>query len=170
MGGLSNFVSDNLLNGSDKNFGETAGNYDAGKASAWDVAGAGAMFAGNIALNVIPGGGEARGAEVAAHIAEEGIYDVVTSTGERYVGQSGNISRRLAEHVANNKITAEAAENAIRTEVKGSKTAREIAEQLKIDSYGGIDNLANKVNPIGRRRLDLISPGVIPRCLHRYRF
>jgi hypothetical protein len=43
--------------------------------------------------------------------------------------------------------------------VPGGKTLHEIAEQLKIDSLGGKDNLLNVVNPIGPRRLNLMPPG-----------
>ena len=161
MGETSQFVDKYVMKGSTANLGQVAGEYDSGCASGLDVAWAGAQFGGNLALNVIPGGGEARGAEVAAHAAEEGIYDVVTQTGERYVGQSGDITRRLAEHVADEKITKEAADNAIRIGVDGGKDAREIAEQLRIDSYGGKRFLANKVNPIGRRRIGLLGPGYL---------
>lgn len=87
MGGLSNLVSTNLLNGSDTNLGSTTGNYDAGNASAWDVAGAGAMFAGNIAVNVVPGGGEARGAEVAAHVAEISMDEAVARAASHVGGE-----------------------------------------------------------------------------------
>jgi hypothetical protein len=39
--------------------------------------------------------------------------------------------------------------------VPGGKSAREIAEQQKIDEFGGMRNLLNKRKPIGRGRLDL---------------
>ena len=39
----------------------------------------------------------------------------------------------------------------------GSKLDREIAEQLLIDSKGGVPNLVNVVNPIGPKRF-----GVMP--------
>ena len=38
----------------------------------------------------------------------------------------------------------------------GGKTAREIAEQRKIDELGGIDSLLNLRNPIGPQRFDLM--------------
>jgi hypothetical protein len=38
----------------------------------------------------------------------------------------------------------------------GRQDPREIAEQQKIDEFGGIRNLLNKSNPIGQRRLDLM--------------
>lgn len=45
-----------------------------------------------------------------------------------------------------------------RTEVLGGKTSREIAEQQRIYSHGGIEsgNLANKRNPIGPNRQHLL--------------
>ncbi len=81
----------------------------------------------------------------------EGVYVAETVAGETYVGQSGNIANRLAQHVDNGFITQNAADNATLYEVLGGKTSREVAEQSVIDSYGGIDNLANQVNPIGGR-------------------
>ena len=97
---------------------------------------------------------------VAAETANEGIY-VVRSEAGNYVGQSGNIIQRLAQHVSTGKFTQAEVDAAERFAVSGGKTAREIAEQLKIDSaeFGGIDNLLNKVNPIGVRRLDLMPDG-----------
>ena len=51
--------------------------------------------------------------------------------------------------MATGKITPRAALNAITWEVRGGRTAREIAEQLRINDLNGIGGLANKVNPIG---------------------
>lgn len=50
-----------------------------------------------------------RGAQIA-----EGLYVVDAAAGARYVGQSGDISGRLAQHVASKKISQEAADNALR--------------------------------------------------------
>jgi RHS repeat-associated protein len=88
----------------------------------------------------------ARGAEIV-----EGIYVVETVAGETYVGQSGNVASRLAQHVFNGKITQEAADAARLFEVLGGKASREVAEQAMIDALGGIEELANIVNPIGGR-------------------
>jgi len=87
---------------------------------------------------------------------ESGNYVVSTPAGE-YVGQSGNISTRLEQHVASGKFTQAEVDAAERFAVQGTKLDREIAEQLLIDSKGGIDNLLNKVNPIGPKRF-----GVMP--------
>ena len=84
-------------------------------------------------------------------VIEEGTYVVKTAQGE-YVGQSGAISRRLQQHVANGKFTQAEVDAAERAMVTGGKLQREIAEQLLIDSKGGVDNLLNKVNPIGPKR------------------
>ena len=70
---------------------------------------------------------------------------------DKYVGQSGNLDARLAQHVASGKITTEAAKTAQKFEVFGGKTAREVAEQRQINGLGGIEQLGNKVNPIGGR-------------------
>ncbi|MFS0729447.1 RHS repeat-associated core domain-containing protein [Curtobacterium sp. 1P10AnD] len=88
----------------------------------------------------------------------EGIYVIRTARGT-YVGQSGNIDRRLAEHVVSGKFSLDEVSSAERFEVTGGKTAREVAEQRKIDELGGVGNLLNKVNPIGQRRIALMGPG-----------
>lgn len=85
-----------------------------------------------------------------AQIAE-GVYSVNTVAGARYIGQSGDISGRLGQHVASGRITEGAAASANRFEVLGGQTAREVAEQRLIDSSGGIPSLANRVNPVGGR-------------------
>lgn len=87
-----------------------------------------------------------RGAQIA-----EGVYVVKTANGAKYVGQSGNIEARLAQHMNSGKTTSTAVESATKLEVLGGKTAREVAEQRTINQIGGLDKLANKVNPIGGR-------------------
>jgi hypothetical protein len=87
---------------------------------------------------------------------ESGNYVVSTPRGE-YVGQSGNISNRLDQHVASGKFTQAEVNAAQRIAVPGSKLDREIAEQLLIDSKGGVPNLLNVVNPVGPKRF-----GVMP--------
>jgi len=46
-----------------------------------------------------------------------------------------------------------------RAEVLGGKTTREVAEQLRINRLGGIDNLENIRNPIGSARQQLLFAG-----------
>ena len=70
MGGFSFWVDRNLMGGSTENFGNVTGKYDSGCASGWQVAGAGAWFGANLAMNAIPGGGEAHAAEV---VGEDGL-------------------------------------------------------------------------------------------------
>lgn len=99
----------------------------------------------------------------------EGIYEFVTASGNRYIGQSNNIARRLNEH------GERVAENAtiLFKEVKAIKgltgrESREIAEQLHIEKVIGRrverditnigpNHLENLVNPVGKSRLHLIA-------------
>jgi RHS repeat-associated protein len=97
----------------------------------------------------------------AAEVVNEGIY-VIRGAEGTYVGQSGNIARRLSEHLIENggRFTREELNAADRFAVPGGKTAREIAEQQKIDEFpNGIDDLLNKRNPIGPRRFHLMPEG-----------
>ena len=89
-------------------------------------------------------------------IAEEGIYEFPATSGKTYVGQSGQITGRIGQHMRSGKLAASDATRVGRTEVLGGKTAREVAEQMRIDELGGIENLENKVNPIGAKRRNLL--------------
>jgi hypothetical protein len=91
-------------------------------------------------------------------LPEEGVYVIRGSEGT-YVGQSDNISARLAQHVASGRFTQAEVDAAERLAVSGGKTAREIAEQQKIDELGGIGRLLNRRNPIGRARFNLMPRG-----------
>jgi RHS repeat-associated protein len=91
-------------------------------------------------------------------VVKEGIYEFTAKSGKTYVGQSSDITRRLGQHVRTGKVTQAAADAAQRTEVLGGKTAREVAEQMRINQLGGIKNLENKVNPIGPARSGLLPP------------
>jgi len=93
--------------------------------------------------------------------ANEGIY-VVNSARGTYVGQSGNIAQRFSQHLIENggRFTQDELDAAERFGVSGGKTAREIAEQQKIDEFpNGIDDLLNQRNPIGPRRFNLMPEG-----------
>ena len=98
-------------------------------------------------------------ASVAGAAAEdatnEGIY-VINSARGAYVGQSGNIANRLTGYVSSGRFSQGEIDAAQRIEVFGGKTAREIAEQQKIDELGGVDSLLNIRNPIGASRFDLM--------------
>lgn len=96
------------------------------------------------------------GRKAAAAGATEGIYEYTSKSGRQYVGQSNDIDRRLGEHIRDGRVTPEEAARATRTEVPGGKTAREIAEQRRIDELGGVDNLENVRNPIGQNRRHLM--------------
>ncbi|HET6550098.1 MAG TPA: RHS repeat-associated core domain-containing protein, partial [Solirubrobacter sp.] len=128
--------------------------------SGWQAAALGADVLGAVVPFATGGGAVVRAAAHERQITE-GIYEVVTKEGLPYVGQSGNIEQRLAQHVRSGKITQEAADAAARTEVMGGKTAREIAEQRRINEVtngvGASDpGIANKVNPIGPKRQHLL--------------
>ena len=118
-------------------------------------------IAGTVVATVITEGAAAEGegatAASKASKVKEGVYEVVEGD-KTYVGQAGDIDRRLAEHVGSGKITAEAAANAKRTEVLGGKTAREVAEQKAINAKGGIKGgkVTNQRNPIGKARKHLL--------------
>jgi RHS repeat-associated protein len=88
--------------------------------------------------------------------ATEGIYEFTAASGKTYVGQSGNIAARMEQHMASGKLLLGTPVNT--TEVLGGKTAREIAEQLRINELGGIRNLENIRNPIGANRQYLLPP------------
>ncbi|MCU1492252.1 MAG: hypothetical protein JWO62_16, partial [Acidimicrobiaceae bacterium] len=101
------------------------------------------------------GGAEADAANATETSVNEGVY-VIRSTGGNYVGQSGNIDQRLAGYVSSGRFTQAEVDAAERTLATGGKTAREVAEQLQIDSMGGVDNLLNIRNPIGDGRVSLM--------------
>ena len=86
------------------------------------------------------------------HNTCEGIYVFMTTTGKTYVGQSVDVARRLAEHVNAGRLASAATATIIN--VTGGKMSREIAEQMLINSLGGLPStvLANRVNPIGFSR------------------
>jgi hypothetical protein len=88
-------------------------------------------------------------------VVKEGIYDFQAASGKTYVGQSSNIPRRLTQHLRSGKLPA--GNPVTFKEVLGGKTAREIAEQTRINELGGIKNLENKVNPIGPKRAHLMA-------------
>jgi RHS repeat-associated protein len=124
---------------------------------------AGGQIAGMVGVTVATAGVGSAGAGVTASSAvKEGIY-VIRGASGTYVWQSGNLAVRLGQHAAGAEARFTAAEvaNAQRIEVLGGKTAREVAEQLMIDSLGGTDRLLNIVNPIGQLRLNLMPAGYL---------
>jgi RHS repeat-associated protein len=113
-----------------------------------------ATIAGNAGANEAP----------AAAVPKEGIYEGpdATAPGKTYVGQSGNIPERLTQHGESGTGKFPAGTKVSTTEVKGGKTAREIAEQKRIDQLGGVKSkpgskTSNERNPIGPKRKDLVN-------------
>jgi RHS repeat-associated protein len=99
-----------------------------------------------------------------ATVPKEGIYEGpdATAPGKTYVGQSGNIPERLAQHGESGTGKFPEGTKVSTTEVKGGKTAREIAEQKRIDQLGGVrskpgSQTSNIRNPIGPKRKDLVN-------------
>lgn len=101
----------------------------------------------------------------AIRVAEEGkvnsgIYEFIDAkTGKTYVGQSGDIDRRIAEH--GDRVASDVK----RTEVIGGKTERELAEQRRINELTAgkgaqSGELANKRNSVSRDRADKLGEDV----------
>lgn len=99
-----------------------------------------------------------RAAAAPTKVATEGIYEFTAASGKTYVGQSGDIAARIDQHLASGKLLQKDLSTLRTTEVLGGKTAREVAEQLRINQLGGIENLENIRNPIGPARQYLL-PG-----------
>jgi hypothetical protein len=103
-------------------------------------------------------------AAVRAHRAEkkvEGIYEFAdkSADGATYVGQSGNVEKRLQTHAKAGRHEAGTAQV---TQVEGGRTAREVAEHQRIQEItGGVPAkdspaVSNKRDPIGVKRKDLL--------------
>lgn len=93
-----------------------------------------------------------------------GIYEFpdLLNPGKTYVGQSGDVDRRLKQHERTGRY---APGTAAVTPVPGSKLDREIAEQNRITTLGGIGGgkVSNEKNPIGRNHFQQAIPrGLIP--------
>jgi RHS repeat-associated protein len=108
----------------------------------------------SMALKLLPFWRSGKACSAAAKaVAKEGIYEFIAASGKKYVGQSGNIPRRLGEHARSGKLP-EGAEVVTR-HVPGGKAARQVVEQRRIDELGGIGKLEYEVNPIGPGRRHL---------------
>lgn len=80
-----------------------------------------------------------------------GVYEFVAETGERYIGQSKDIFRRLRQHLKSGKLSQ--VEDALIYPMPGSsKLERELLEQSMIDEAGGVKNLRNSRNSVGESR------------------
>lgn len=100
----------------------------------------------------------------AAATSNEGIYEFPDQQagGKPYVGQSGDIPQRLAQHEAAGRLSSGTETT---TSVSGGKTAREIAEHERIQQLTGGQKasnspaVSNQRDPIGpNRRADLDIP------------
>lgn len=100
----------------------------------------------------------AKGLDAAADANKgvKGVYEIVENGKATYVGQSKDVGRRMSEHArAKNKDGSPkfGSDAEVRVkQVEGKKVDREIAEQELIDANGGIRNLKNKRNAIGKKR------------------
>lgn len=79
------------------------------------------------------------------------VYVFTGTTGRKYVGISSNIDRRLAQHVRAGSVTPANALAAQRFEVSGSRLSMRIAEQRRINGFGGVGVLQNRINSIAPR-------------------
>jgi hypothetical protein len=127
---------------------------------------AGRMGSWILAIVSVAGAGEAA---FAKQPVQQGIYEFAdaASPGRTYVGQSGNLPARLSQHTTSGRL---AEGTKVRTSaVNGGKTAREVAEQKRINQLGGTrekpgSRTSNIRNPIGPKRSGcmLNEPGCIP--------
>lgn len=104
--------------------------------------GAKTVASSSSAIKVVP-------AEVVA--SREGVY-ILSSTIEKYVGQSQNILKRLSYHFGKNGMffNNQNVEKLLIKMSGSTRLEREIYEQYLIEKFG-ITNLKNKVNPMGGR-------------------
>ncbi len=88
-----------------------------------------------------------------------GVYTFRDALGRAYyIGQTSNFARRIMEHTHSGKLIAGSTIDKI--VMTGTKLARELEEQHQIVLAGGINNLKNKVNPMGMARAHkIINPG-----------
>ncbi len=124
-----------------------------------DLAAAAIPFAtgAGIAVRAASRAEHAAEATRASQLIKEGIYEFpdALSAGKKYIGQSSNLPKRLGQHEKTGKKAADAIAEA--TAVPGGKTAREAAEQRRINQLGGTRDVAgsqtsNVRNPIGPGR------------------
>jgi hypothetical protein len=127
-----------------------------------------------VGLFFVPGAGEAEGGALAVGEAgsigagaldaegAEGIYEFSSSNGLTYVGQTGNLARRIGQHIDSGKLLNQDLSSVRFTAVAGGKLAREIAEQTRINELGGIANLRNKINALSIARQLLYNVPQIP--------
>lgn len=91
--------------------------------------------------------------------AKEGCYLVQFEKG-LYIGQSKHVWLRLLQHVARGRCTLEQARNAEFIAVEGGVLARRIREATLVNQLGGVDEVANLINPVAEKYWQLYN---IPR-------
>jgi len=91
--------------------------------------------------------------------AVSGIYKLIDTEDDPdstliYIGESGDIAKRINQHLSKKKLDEKNIENVEFKEVEGDKLEREIEEQKGIDKYGVLPNqkLTNKKNPVSKAR------------------
>ena len=91
-----------------------------------------------------------------------GVYEITLKNGDKYVGQSKDVAKRLEQHFKKNKFDPDDIADVKVTEVVGEKIQREVFEQRTINGVTkGVGaqsgSVLNKVNPIGSNRAGAMS-------------
>ena len=134
QGGVANWIDNHLTGGSAGNFGGVSGEYEGGKANAWDVAGAGLKYAANLAaagflvkdlatagVRAAGGmaGGAAGGADAARQIgADLGPGCFAGGTPVTFAASDNNVDTLLAA------FPASSASGSLATETRPIETAQ----------------------------------------------
>jgi hypothetical protein len=100
---------------------------------------------------------EGSAVKTTSQAATQGVYEFADAAnkGKTYVGQSGNMPRRLQEHGRAGRLAPGA--SATTTQVGGGRVPREVAEQGRINQLGGTRNVpgsrtSNIRNPVSKQR------------------
>ena len=87
---------------------------------------------------------------------KEGIYEFADESGKTYVGQSGDIQKRLQQHMGSGKLPE--GTNVTLKGVRGGKTKRELAESDRLTEIVGKEEVSkstkvsNQRNPVSEQR------------------
>lgn len=151
--------------------GKLTGNANLAAEGAAGMRATGTDAAASLAAVVVPGlpatavRGSGAVADAARGVPRAGRYEFPDQAagGKPYVGQSGNIPKRLEQHERAGRYSP-ASGSASTTAVPGGRTAREISEHQRIQEItGGVPArqsgaVSNQVDPIGPKRRHLL-PG-----------
>jgi hypothetical protein len=81
-----------------------------------------------------------------------GIYEFQGKTGKIYVGRSGNLFRRIQEQIRSGKLPPENIKTLRWRGMDGAGIDElRVAEQLRMEDYGGVDILENVINSIAKK-------------------